>query len=59
VSTAELGASLASACVASHDSVRELVHRLRGKLASLGVAEILDTLRGAGYRLLGDVTLAA
>lgn len=40
---------------ADGDNVRELVHRLRRKLAAAGAADLVQSRRGAGYRLAAAV----
>jgi DNA-binding response OmpR family regulator len=39
---------------ADSENVRELVHRVRRKLASVQADDLIESKRGVGYRLSGD-----
>jgi pSer/pThr/pTyr-binding forkhead associated (FHA) protein len=41
---------------ADSENVRELVHRVRRKLASVQADDLIESKRGVGYRLAGDPT---
>lgn len=59
VSTAVLAEALDYAIPWSDENVRELVYRVRTKLSRLELDAVVDSHRGAGYRLRGVVTLGA
>jgi len=40
--------------MADSENVRELVHRVRRKLASVAADDLIESKRGVGYRLAGE-----